>query len=208
MEYNTKREEMKYREYGRSVKKIIEQVCASEEGEAKNEATRALIPVMGQVSGLSVRDEVSLHKLWDHLMVLSEFRLASAWPYGSEELEQLKQHVEAGNAKPGERLPYRSTTIRHRHYGANLEAMIRQLKNTPDGEEYDALSSLVAQQAKRSYLVWNGELSDDDTIVNQMAQLSGDERVEEHLHGKGIFVNYDTLPVENSGKNKKKKKKK
>ena len=207
MEYNTKRGDMQYREYGRMVKKIIDQVCDVEEGEPRNEATRALVAVMGQVSGLSLRDEVSLHKLWDHLMILSEFRLASAWPYSQEELESLRQRASEETNAPQERLPYKNTQINRRHYGAYLESMMRQLKQTPDGEEYDVLASLVAQQAKRAYLVWNGDLSDDNIIVNQMAQTSGDERLTERLIDKEIYVNSASLPVEPvAGKKKKKKK--
>ncbi len=198
---------MQYREYGRTVKKMIDKVCEVEEGEARNEATRALVSVMGQVSGMSLRDEVSLHKLWDHLMILSDFRLSSAWPYPQEELEQLKQRAHQEAYHPDERLPYKNTQINRRHYGAYLESMMRQLKQTPDGEEYDALATLVAQQAKRSYLVWNGDLSDDNLLVNQIAEFSGDERVKERLLDKGIYVNHATLPIEPvQGKKKKKKK--
>lgn len=207
MEYNTKRGDMQFREYGRTVKKMIDKVCEVEEGDARNEATRALVSVMGLVGGMSIRDEVSLHKLWDHLMVLSEFRLASAWPYSQEELEHLKQRASEETYHPDKRLPYKNTQISRRHYGAYLESMMRQLKQTPDGEEYDTLATLVAQQAKRSYLVWNGDLSDDNILVNQIAQVSDDERVKERLLDKGIYVNHASLPIEPvQGKKKKKKK--
>ena len=207
MEYNTKRGDMQYREYGRSVMKMIEQVCAAEDGEPRNEATRALVGVMGQVSGLSIRDEVSLHKLWDHLMVLSQFRLEKAWPYSQEELQSLKQRATQEQQRPTQRLPYKNSQIDHRHYGAHLEKMMQQLKEMPDGEEYEALSLLVAQQAKRSYLVWNGELSDDNIVVQQMAQVSDDARVAEKLTDKPIYVNPATLPIEPVATKKKKKKK-
>lgn len=207
MEYNTKRGDMQYREYGRNIKKMIDTVCAVEEGEPRKEATRALISVMGQVSGLSLRDEVSLHKLWDHLMVMSEFRLESAWPFAQEELAELKKRAGEETNKPHERLQYKNTEIDRRHYGEYLESMIKKLKDLPDGEEYDSLVMLIAQQAKRSYLVWNGDLSDDEIVVNQIVQMSGDERVRDRLQGKNIYVNHASLPIEQSQGKKKKKKK-
>ncbi len=208
MEYNTKRDSLQFREYGRSVKKMIDYVCTVDEGETRNEATRALVAVMGQISGMSLRDDVSYHKLWDHLMILSDFRLASAWPFSSEELETLKTRRQNMANAPAKRLPYKNSNIRMRHYGAYLESMMKKLGETPDGEEYDALTNLIAQQAKRSYLVWNGDLSDDEIVVNQMEQMSSDPRVGKNLHGKSIYVNSISLPTESTRPSKKKKKKK
>ena len=208
MEYNTKRGDMQFREYGRSIEKMIESVCNAEDGEKKNEASRALVGVMSQVSGMSLKDEVSLHKLWDHLMLMSSFRLSSAWPYSQDELEKLKQRSSEGSSKPTERLPYKDSKIGKRHFGSNLEAMIKKLKEMENGEEYDALLELVSKQAKRSYLAWNGELSDDEIIVNAIAAISGDERVGERLHGKQININPGSIPVEQTPSKKKRKRKK
>ena len=207
MEYNTKRGDMMFREYGRTVKKLIDDVCKAPEGETKNEAAKAIVTVMGLVSGLSLRDDVSYHKLWDHLMVMSEFKLESAWPFGQDELALLKERQNGGETAKAERLQYKNTKIGSRQFGEYLESMLRHLKELPDGEEYDALVSLVAQQAKRDYLVWNGELSDDNIIVEQMVRISGDERINAHLKDKPIVVPGGTLPVETSAKKKKKKKK-
>ena len=207
MEYNTKRGDMQFREYGRNIEKMIEFVCGVPDGDDKNQAARALVMAMGQVGGMSTRDEVSLHKLWDHLMIMSNFQLESSWPFSPEELDNLKARVQKSSEKPTERLPYKNSKIERRHYGAYLEAMMRQLKETPDGAEYNTLATLVAQQAKRAYLVWNGELSDDNIIVDQIAEMSGDGRVTDNLKDKGIFVAYNTLPTDNQSAKKKKKKK-
>ncbi|MBO7488871.1 MAG: DUF4290 domain-containing protein [Bacteroidales bacterium] len=207
MEYNTKRGDMMFREYGRTIKKIIDNVCETPEGEERNEAARAIVTAMAQVGGLSLRDDVVYHKLWDHLMIMSDFRLESAWPFGQEELEQLKERNNTTGEVKRERLPYKNRVIESRHYGEYLESMLRHLKDIPDGEEYNTLITLVAQQAKRSYLVWNGELSDDNIVVEQMARISGDERVLEYLKDKPITVPHNTLPVETSPTKKKKKRK-
>ncbi|MBO4307362.1 MAG: DUF4290 domain-containing protein [Bacteroidales bacterium] len=208
MEYNTKRGDMQYREYGRNVKKMVEFVCGLEESEKKNQAVRSLVNVMGLVSGLSIKDDVSYHKLWDHLMVLSSFRLESAWPFGQEELDALKQRMSEDHKVNRERLHYKNSNINRRHYGAYLEAMMKKLKDMPDGDEYDALSMLIAQQAKRSYLVWNGELSSDNIVVDQLAETSGDSRIKDKFQNKNIYVSHNSLPTDVSQNNKKRKKKK
>lgn len=187
---------------------MIDYVCDVEDGEKKKTASRALVAVMAQISGMSLRDEVSLHKLWDHLMIMSSFRLESAWPFTAEELEKLKSRIKERETSPRQRLSYKNSTISRRHYGAYLEAMMKKLSTVPDGAEYDTLSTLVAQQAKRSYLVWNGDLSDDNIVIDQMEKMSGDQRIEERMTNTPIHVPLASLPTEPTQSGKKKKKKK
>ena len=42
---------MLYREYGRTIEKIIEKVCATPESEERNEAARAIVTSMAQIAG-------------------------------------------------------------------------------------------------------------------------------------------------------------
>jgi len=208
MEYNTNREKIMFREYGRTVNKVIENVCSLPDDEKKGGAVRAIVYMMGMISGQSVKDEVSYHKLWDHLMVMSDFKLEKYWPYEAEEIEGLKQRHTMLDVKPEERLPYSERQISSRQYGAHLELMMKKLKEMPDGEEYKYLVRLIAQQAKRSYLAWNGDLSEDKIIVEHLVKMSGDERVREVLGDSAIEVPSGTLPVEEKAHSKKKKKKK
>ena len=197
---------MRYREYGRTITKIIEEVCKYPDGEKKNEAAKAIVYAMSLVTGISVKDDVAYHKLWDHLMILSDFALEQAWPFSQEELETLKARASSEKTKP-DKIPYKNSQIHRRHYGLYLESMMKKLKDVPDGEEYKALSALVTQQAKRSYIVWNGDLSDDNIIVDQVAKESGDSRISENLKDRNIYVNPNSLPIEPvNGKKKKKKK--
>jgi len=210
MEYNTKRGDMMYREYGRNVVKMIDYVCGIEDENKRSRAVGAVVDMMARVSGVSVNDNVAIHKIWDHLMVLSSFKLESDWPYEANELAELKKRSqeEAGN-KPIDKLAYSNSHISNRLYGAYLERMMKELGKMEDGEEYEELTTLVAQQAKRNYLVWNGELSDDDIVVSQMADVSGDSRIKPLLKGKVISVPSGSMPTdaERNGRKKKKKKK-
>lgn len=207
MDYNTQRGEMMYREYGRSIEKLIENVCKMPDGESKDEAAKAVVYSMSIVSGVSLKDDLSYHKLWDHLMIMSSFRLEKSWPYSTEDLDKLKERASSEESTPTEHLPYRDKKIRIRQYGANLDMMMCRLKDMPDDEEYRELVKLIAEQTKRSYLAWNGELSDDGIIIDHVARLSEDERVREVLNGKRIVVQPGSIPVDIMEKKKKKKKK-
>lgn len=207
MEYNTQRGEMMFREYGRSIEKLIQRVCLMPDDEKKNEAAKAVVYSMSIISGMSIKDDLSYRKLWDHLMIMSSFRLEGSWPFAAEELEKLKERSSTEDLKPTEHLPYRNSKIRIRQYGVNLDAMICRLKDMPDGDEYRELVYLITEQTKRSYLVWNGDLSDDSIIVDHVARLSDDERVRNVMNGRKIIVQPNSLPVDVMEKKKKKKKK-
>lgn len=207
MEYNTKRGDMMFREYGRSIEKLIQNVSLMPDGENKDEAAKAIVYSMSIVSGLSIKDDLSYHKLWDHLMVMSSFRLENSWPFSQEDLEKLKQRASIEDDKPTEHLPYRDAKIRIRQYGANLDAMMCRLKEMPFDDEYCELVTLIAEQTKRSYLAWNGDISDDSIIVDHVARLSDDERVREVMEGKKIVVQPGSIPTDITEKKKKKKKK-
>ncbi len=207
MEYNTSRGDLEYREYGRTINKVIDNVCNYPDGEKKNTATRAIVYMMAQVAGISVKDDLSYHKLWDHLMILSEFRLQQAWPFTPQELQQLKERIASGDQHQHGRLTYSNNKITTRYYGANLEKMLHKIKEMPNGEEYDAAATLLSQQAKRSYLVWNGELADDNIIVEQIGRISDDVRIKEKLLNTPINVPHSTLPIEPLQTKKKRKKK-
>ena len=207
MEYNTERGDMVFREYGRIINKIIDYVCDYPDGEEKKNAASAVVYAMAQVAGVSVKDDVSYHKLWDHLMILSDFRLEDAWPFDADDLNSLKTRVQNKSEKETKRLPYKDDKVDKRYYGAYLEKMLKKMKDMPDGEEYQALTALLAQQAKRSYLVWNGELADDNIVVKQISKISNDARIEQSMINQTINVPANTLPVEPTVAKKKKKKK-
>lgn len=199
---------MAYREYGRSIEKMIEKVCATEEGEPRREAAKAIVTMMGTMSGVSLKDDVSYHKLWDHLMRMSNFKLEDAWPFEMEELQKMKEENRVWNEGGGKtKLPYSDGKISVRQYGEYLEKILKKLKTLPDGEELKELVMQTAQQAKRDYLTWNGDLGDDSIIVDWMAETSGDERVRTILAGTPIVVPQNTMPTDITHTKKKKKKK-
>lgn len=104
------------------------------------------------------------HKLWDHLAIMSDFKLDIDYPYEIIRKENLR-------TKP-DRIPYTLTPIRYRHYGKTLERMIKKCEDYPDGPERDQLISLLANHMKKSFLTWNKEVVDDDKIFKDLREYS------------------------------------
>jgi len=165
MEYNTSRKRMALPEYGRNIQRMVDYVVTIEDKEKRNRLAHALIGIMGNMNP-HLRDISDFkHKLWDHLAIISDFKLDIDSPYPPPSKEVLEQ-------KP-EPVPYSNAEIRYQHYGKTLELLVDEAINMPEGEERDALILLTANHMKKSYLQWNKDAVTDDLIFKDLKQLSG-----------------------------------
>ena len=105
------------------------------------------------------------HKLWDHLAIMSDFKLDIDYPYDVMRKDRL-------NTKP-ENVPYPSANIRYRHYGRMLEVLIKKAIDFPEGEEKQNLIALICNHMKKDYMVWNKDTVDDRKIAEDLQELSG-----------------------------------
>ncbi len=164
MEYNTSLPRMIIPEYGRNIQKMIDFAITLADKEERNKVARAIIDVMGQLNP-HLRDVTDFkHKLWDHLFIISDFKLDVDSPYP-------KPTPETFQTKP-ELLSYPSNDIRYKHYGKTVENLIAKAKEYPEGDERNELISQIANLMKRSYLNWNRDSVNDEVIINQLTELS------------------------------------
>ncbi len=167
MEYNTERPKMIIPEYGRNVQGMIGYCITLKDKEERNLCAKAIIQVMGQLNP-HLRDVADFtHKLWDHLFIISDFKLDVDSPYPKPTPETFKE-------KPS-RLTYPSGKIKFKHYGKTIEAIIKKAKVLKDGPEKDELTRLIANHLKKSYINWNKDFITDDVIFKNLTDLSDGE---------------------------------
>src|SRR5213595_1254928 len=116
MEYNTTRNGMVMREYGRHVQKMIEHLLTIEDPERRQRNAQALIELMGFLNPHLKNGEDFRHKLWDHLFLISGFKLQVKSPYPIPPKETL--------TKKPKRLPYPKKYPRYSPLGKNQEILI------------------------------------------------------------------------------------
>lgn len=151
-------------EYGRNIQKMIDFAMTVKDREERNKVARAIIDVMGQLNP-HLRDVTDFkHKLWDHIFIISDFKLDVDSPYP-------KPTAETFQTKP-DRVLYPSNDIRYKHYGKTVERIIAKGKEYPNGPEKDALVEQIANLMKRSYLTWNRDSVNDEVILKQLEELS------------------------------------
>lgn len=163
--YNTERKRLVLPEYGRNIQKMVDYILTIEDREERNRAARALIAIMGNLNP-HLRDISDFkHKLWDHLQIMSDFKMDIDSPY-----EKVAPEVLFEKPKP---IPYSTYNIKFKHYGRITELMIREAINYPEGKEREALIRLIANHMKKCYLTWNREVVTDDIIFEDLKSISG-----------------------------------
>ena len=163
-DYNTQQKKLIMPEYGRNVQQMIDHCVSIEDREERTRCANTIINIMGNLFP-HLRDVDDFkHKLWDHLAIMSDFKLDIDYPYEIIRKENLRTKLD--------RIPYTLTPIRYRHYGKTLERMIKKCEDYPDGPERDQLISLLANHMKKSFLTWNKEVVDDDKIFKDLREYS------------------------------------
>ena len=194
MKYNTEEERLVLPEYGRNIQNMVDYCVTIEDREERKRCANTIINIMGNMFP-HLRDVNDFkHILWDHLAIMSDFKLDIDYPYEIVKRENLNQ-------KPP-RIPYNTNRIRYRHYGKTLELMIRKATELEDGPEKDQLVRLLATQMKKSFLTWNKETVDDRKIFKDLDELSGGAIVlneEEHKWAESREI----LGRNNNGGNRK-----
>jgi hypothetical protein len=143
---------------------MIEHLLTIEDREERNKAARTVIAVMGNLNP-HLRDVADFkHKLWDHLAIISDFKLDIDSPYETPTPELLLE-------KP-KRIPYNQKSIRFKHYGHSIVLMIEKAVEMEDGEEKQDLVKMIAYHMKKSYLTWNREAVNDREILEDLVTLS------------------------------------
>jgi hypothetical protein len=167
MDYNTSREKITLAEYGRHVKRIVDNCVKIEDRAHRNQTALEIIELMGQLNPHLRNVEDFRHKLWDHLFMISEFKLDVDSPYPKTTKSQIIE-------KP-EPLEYPQTRIKFRHYGKNVIALVEKAKKVEDPEKRAAFAQCIGNYMKLTYQNWNKENTNDEIIKNDLRIISKDE---------------------------------
>ncbi len=167
MEYNTTRNYLVMREYGRHIQKMVEYLLSIDNKEERQQQTKVVIELMGFLNPHLKNVEDFRHMLWDHLFYISDFKLDVESPYPIPQKETYK-------AKPGP-LPYPKRYPRYSHLGKNLEVVIDKAMHEADPEKKAGFAHAIAYYMKLAYSNWHKELVHDDAIRGELNNITGGE---------------------------------
>ncbi|HOZ31056.1 MAG TPA: DUF4290 domain-containing protein [Bacteroidales bacterium] len=161
MDYNTQRAQLQLPEYGRTIQKMVDYCCSIEDKNERTKAAHAVIAIMGNMNP-HLRDVADFkHKLWDHLAIMTDFKLDIEWPYPLPDMDLLNQ-------KP-KKLPYSDDRFKFRHYGKFIEEVLKKINDIEEPAKKNALIELMANHMKRSYMTWKKESISDDIVFKELS---------------------------------------
>jgi hypothetical protein len=160
MEYNTSRSHMVMKEYGRHIQKMIDHIVMIEDPERRQANVSAVIELMGFLNPHLKNVEDFRHKLWDHLFLMSDFKLEVKSPYPIPTREKL-----SARPKP---LPYPKRYPKYSHLGKNLEMVINKALKEENPEKRSGFSNSIAYYMKLAYSNWHKEMVHDESIRSEL----------------------------------------
>lgn len=165
MEYNTTRNFLVMREYGRHIQKMVEYLQTIEDPEKRQKNAMACIELMGFLNPHLKNVEDFRHKLWDHLFLIADFKLEVESPYPIPTRETLK-------AKP-KPLKYPKGYPRYSHIGKNIEVVIHKALKEESPEKRQGFANAIAYYMKLAYSNWHKEIVHDDAIQSELSSITG-----------------------------------
>lgn len=164
LDYNTQREKLVLPEYGREVQSLVDYAVALPTKAERQSCANAIIAIMRRMFSQSADAEGFERKLWDHLAMMSNFKLDIDYPFDVTEAQTIL-------SKP-EPMTYPMNNIPVRHYGKMMFELFDKLKTMPEGPDRDALVRMVANQMKRDLMVWGHGSSDDEKVASDLAYFT------------------------------------
>jgi len=164
MEYNSSRNHLTMKEYGRHIQKMVEYLVTIKDKEQRQQNAYAMIELMGFLNPHLKNVEDFRHKLWDHLFLISNFELDVESPYPIPTRETLK-------VRP-ERLKYPKKYPKFNHLGKNIENIIDKALKEENQEKRQGFANSIAYYMKLTYSNWHKELMHDDAIQSELNNIT------------------------------------
>lgn len=163
-DYNTERDLLIIREYGRNVQKMVKYALTIDDEAKRTRLAYIIVSVMQQINPNPNPNEEYYIKLWNHLNIISGYKLNIDFPY--EVLTEEKH-----NKKP-ERIPYRDDDIKFKFYGRNMEKALNEIADMEPGEKRTQLLINAANQLKVKYITWNKDIVNDEMIAAHILKIT------------------------------------
>ena len=162
-DYNTSRDYLIQKEYGRNIQKLVKYVRGIEDREERTSYAYTLVELMKQINPAMKESPEYNQKVWDDLYIISQFDLEVDGPYKMPEKESI--------GKRPQRMGYNNYDIKIKHYGRNVEILINKAIEL-EGAEQEAAIAYVGKLMKSFQLIWNKDTVDDALILKNIEELS------------------------------------
>lgn len=160
--YNFTRRKLYLPEYGRHIHEMVDSLLEIEDRHERTRQAKAVIAVMGNLNPTLRDTEDFKHKLWDHLFIMSDFRLDVDSPYSQPSRQDL-------TIVP-QKLRYPQSRITFKHYGKYLHQFVDRVAKERNGSA--EMVNLARYMRTKSY-EFNNEHPNNESIVRDIRIMAG-----------------------------------
>ena len=164
IKYNTENEKLILPEYGRNIQKMVDYCIRIEDREERTRCAHTIADIMSVIASGNNKEKATPEKIWDQLNIISGFRLDIDFPVEVMKEEEL-------NIVPSS-IPYSKSFSKFRHYGKNVQEMLKIVADMDNCIEKDNLIFLIANQMKKQLVSRNPELATDIRIFNDIKEIT------------------------------------
>lgn len=164
-DYNTQRPHIILKEYGRNVQKLVEYIRTLPSKEKRTEMAYTLIELIKQLTPTIQDQPENPQRVWDDLYIIADFNLDINSPYPVPERDIL--------FKKPEKVDYPQSQVRFKHYGKNIEKLVKEALKKEDPQEREDAIIYLGKLMKTFYGNWNKETIDDSVILKDIQDMSG-----------------------------------
>ena len=165
--YNYTRRKLFLPEYGRHIQEMVDSLLLIEDRQERTRQAKAVIAVMGNLNSTLRDSEDFKHKLWDHLFIMSDFKLDVDSPYNKPSREEL--------TLTPRRLSYPQTRIMFKHYGKYAQRFVRLINEQSVSESSTKSMLDIGRYLRVKSYEFNNEHPKNDSIVRDMRLMAGGE---------------------------------
>ena len=163
-EYNTSREGIILKEYGRNVQKLVNYIRTIPDKDKRTQMATTLIELIKQLAPVAKEAQENPQRMWDDLYIMADFNLDVNNPFSTPDRTIL--------FKKPRKVEYPQNDVRYRHYGKNIEKLVLEATKKEDPKEREEAAIYIGKLMKTFYGAWNKETLDDSVIVKDIQILS------------------------------------
>jgi len=181
MKYNTDKSRLIIPEYGRNIQTLIEFSKKVEDREERQAFVEKILDLMQEMHPQSRNVEDYRARLWAHVFRIANYELDVDIPENVtiEPIEKKRPHP----------INYPDGSVKFRHYGRNVQEMIKKAIAMEDEEKQAEFITVIGSYMKMAYKSWNQPTVSDEIILRDLKVLAGDElEFDEDISLDGIYT--------------------
>lgn len=164
LEYNTQRDALVLKEYGRNMQNMVRHLKTIEDINERTQAAETLISLMKQLNPSVRENSDNIHRIWDHLYIMADGEIE----FNNEFLPQTEEE----RTRRPDHIGYTQEPVKYRHYGRNVELLVEKAAQIEDPEDLLQAVADIGKLMKSFYLTWNRDSVEDEVILKDIKRLS------------------------------------